>query len=575
MGGKLFPVATGLWAASLVISPPIGISGIVFPFLFAILMGAFLVYYENPELLILFSLSLLLGVCSYFANRLVLALFFIASSVSFFLAPLIESELRAAISFVLSINCASLLANELIARTYPYLLPPELALMISLAVFRLLSRKVFRKRKAGSSAHNHSETPLQQASQSSVQQATELIDALIRSIATGEVSFSELSRLWTFEDREQPEDSMDSEQSGDQTGSQSEPPAEETPPQPGTYTNQHVARIHAGFVRPHITKDEFLRAIECLLQRLDAAADTPSVSFMDGNREALSDSYDVLRRVSLAEHTLNVVSEMHSLVRETFPDSWQITWPSAVTVAIGHDLGKAGVQQQGYTVYGEHQVQSAEIVFECTKNLQTQKLLSDVVRFHHGNTPDHLKDERLLELLKKADSAARRNEMAEAMGGMGSWKDVDIEDLCGVLLKLIEQEIKAGDPKRFSLCVDPEKGLVFITPALFIAALRDHTKTKNIFWPELLSRDETEVARACSELMKGKFSPAGLLPSGSFSPPAGGFYRFRRVELSGRGCGVRPFVILILSSFCRYAKAEPHQLVQLFRNSRLGEIAVS
>jgi hypothetical protein len=341
------------------------------------------------------------------------------------------------------------------------------------------------------------------------------------------------------------------------------------------YANEYVEKIYTEYVRPHVAKPEVLGAIDCLLRRLDAASDTPSVSFMDGEREGADDSYDVLRQVTLAEHTLHVVSEMHSLVKETFPDSWKISWPSAAIVAIGHDLGKAGVQQQGYTVYGEHQVQSAEIVFECTKDLQTRKLLSDVVRFHHGNTPDHLRDERLLDLLKRADSLARKKEMAEKLGSMGSWKDVDVKELCTLLAGQIEKEIKEGDPKRFSVFVDLERGLLFIVPALFVSTLREYTKQKNIFWPEIASRDEKEVARGCSELIRGRLSPAGLIPSGEFSPPGDGFYRFRRVELSGRPKGTRPFVILMLAGFCKYAGRTPSELTALFRTSHFSKITVS
>jgi len=47
------------------------------------------------------------------------------------------------------------------------------------------------------------------------------------------------------------------------------------------------------------------------------------------------------------------------------------------------------------------------------------------------------------------------------------------------------------------------------------------------------------------------------------------------VELSGRPKGTRPFVILMLAGFCKYAGRTPSELTALFRTSHFSKITVS
>jgi len=148
-----------------------------------------------------------------------------------------------------------------------------------------------------------------------------------------------------------------------------------------------------------------------LLQMLDKEGDCPSVVNVADDVEASWDSntYTLLGKTTLLDHTLNVAGKTISLLIEA--EAMHVI-PDALIAALGHDLGKLpSVKGYLYSI-GDHPLASGRVLaeFESFKHLAKKEDISRAIKLHHKR-PEGL----LGKSLKKADQLARQKELEQAV----------------------------------------------------------------------------------------------------------------------------------------------------------------
>lgn len=182
------------------------------------------------------------------------------------------------------------------------------------------------------------------------------------------------------------------------------------------YTFQHQRVVD--FTTKHIEqaswfRNALLQKEVCyqLLQLLDKEGDCPSVVNVADDVEASWDSntYTLLGKTTLLDHTLNVAGETVNLLLEA--DAMHVI-PDALIAALGHDLGKLpSIKGYSYSI-GEHPLASGRVLarFESFKQLTKKEEISRAIKLHHKR-PEGL----LGKTLKKADQLARQKELEQAV----------------------------------------------------------------------------------------------------------------------------------------------------------------
>ena len=384
------------------------------------------------------------------------------------------------------------------------------------------------------------------------------------------ITLTELATIWTEENRQDGEENSKRLPVKAEEDRKKQPALEK---EEVHFKNSFVQQIYSRYFQL-LPSSEMKNVLLRLLLRLDEVADVPSVSTPDETGEYPENTYQLLSTVSLAEHTLNVCNEMIELLRDRYRDTWQVTLPRALLVCVAHDLGKAQKEEGQVLFYGEHAQRSASLFREIADGIEDADSLSDAIAFHHGKVPETVKENQLLFLLREADQRARRKEIEERKGKLLDWRKIDVRELCSALRERIEEEIVRGDVKACPVVVSAREGILFIILALFTHTVQELCREKQIFWPEIFSKDESEVAKAYVRFFREILSPANLIPAGKWAPPQGGFYRFYPVKAGRRNLGTRPFVVFILSTFCNLSGTDLHTFVRQFNESALSQIRI-
>jgi len=144
-----------------------------------------------------------------------------------------------------------------------------------------------------------------------------------------------------------------------------------------------------------------------ILRILDREGSCPSVVNAAGDVEGSWDTntFTLLSRVTLTDHTLNVADEMIHLLVEA---GAQHVIPDGLIAALGHDLGKLESVRGYLYSLGEHPLTAGRVLAGVSgfKNLARKDEISRAIKFHH-KMPEGL----IGKLLKKADQAARQKEL--------------------------------------------------------------------------------------------------------------------------------------------------------------------
>lgn len=122
-----------------------------------------------------------------------------------------------------------------------------------------------------------------------------------------------------------------------------------------------------------------------------------------------SNTYTLLGKTSLLDHTLNVALEAIKLLHK---DDANHVIPDTLVAALGHDLGKIPSIKGHLYSLGEHPLAAGRVLAEISsfKQLTRKEEISRAIKLHHKR-PEGL----LGKTLKKADQLARQKELERAV----------------------------------------------------------------------------------------------------------------------------------------------------------------
>jgi hypothetical protein len=148
-----------------------------------------------------------------------------------------------------------------------------------------------------------------------------------------------------------------------------------------------------------------------ILKLLDQEGNCPSVVNLKGDVEGSWDenTYQILARTTLLDHSLNVAEQAIKLLSES--ESFHVI-PDTVVAALGHDLGKLESSRGYLYSVGEHPLTAGRPLGKIEEFLKLPRKneIERAIKLHHKR-PEGL----LGKTLKKADQLARQKELEETV----------------------------------------------------------------------------------------------------------------------------------------------------------------
>jgi hypothetical protein len=308
-------------------------------------------------------------------------------------------------------------------------------------------------------------------------------------------------------------------------------------------------RVHT-FYQKHIAPYQkileatgYLKPATALLTLLDQHGDCPSVVKItqDHEYQSLQNVYDLLSKITLLDHCLNVAEQMIVEVAKAKTKDPEMIMGKIMVTALGHDIGKIPdlIDTDSYRK-GDHPYISYLVLKKAifTENSPQHEDILNAVKSHHypireGFTHD----------LRKADQAAREME-AEKLSLQGesitdlvktiheqqvesqpleqnkgskekgaspqtidlSWMDLD------EFLSLIEPEINRVENESYFKAFSMNNGLVYLMLSLVSDTVIEMAKCHN-HNEVLINIDSTEKKRSLEFTVKTMLAEKGLIPS--------------------------------------------------------------
>ena len=235
----------------------------------------------------------------------------------------------------------------------------------------------------------------------------------------------------------------------------------------------HHARIEAfyrQYVAPHgmlLEHAGHLGSINTLLTLLDQYGDCPSVVKMEGDTEyqQIRNSYDLLAKITLLDHSLNVAEQMVQAVLQARAKDPELLIGRILVAALGHDVGKIPdlIETRKYSK-GDHPYLSYLILKMTifTDNFPQQQNILQAVREHHYPIKEGFAFD-----LRMADQAAREME-TEQLSLQG-------EATAGLIHRIQEQKMSEAKPDNQKQGATPQLlDLSWLGPDEFLAAVEPH-----------------------------------------------------------------------------------------------------
>jgi len=310
------------------------------------------------------------------------------------------------------------------------------------------------------------------------------------------------------------------------------------------------SRINA-FYQKHVAPFEkilgtsgYLKSVSTLLAILDAHGDCPSVVRIQQDHEyhALQNVYDLLSRISLLDHSLNVAEQMIADVARSKTRDPEMIMGKILVAALGHDIGKIPDLMEGENYRkGDHPYISYLVLKNAifTETSPQHEDILSAVKSHHFQIREGFTHD-----LRKADQAARERE-AEQLSLKGkstselvqmihdqkcpeiltpthnketkskgeipetidlSWLDLD------EFLALIEPGINQVENNSYFKAFSMNNGLVYLMlnlvseTVLILAKRHNHLEV-------LVNADTTEKKRSLEFTVKTLLADKGYIPS--------------------------------------------------------------
>jgi len=249
------------------------------------------------------------------------------------------------------------------------------------------------------------------------------------------------------------------------------------------FSSKDISEFYRSTLAPYVetamysaTIGPALDAIIKVLLILDQEGDCPSVVDAKGDPEQddYGSYFDLLRKVSLRVHSLNVAQEAVTGLNNSGYKEPELILGRVLVVALAHDLGKIPKFRQG-TGYalGSHPSVSVAVVDPLLTEVANKEEILKAIRDHHHTGSNNM----LVQIIREADRRAREKEIAAMTGKavvdskMLGWLDP------AEVLSEIEKAINVADASgAFEAFTD--KDVVYVQPAFISRVIMD-LATKN------------------------------------------------------------------------------------------------
>ena len=307
----------------------------------------------------------------------------------------------------------------------------------------------------------------------------------------------------------------------------------------------------------------YLSPVNSLLSLLDTHGDCPSVIQREQDHEyqAVANVYDLLAKITLLDHSLNVAEQMISSVARAKTRDPEMLMGKILVTALGHDIGKIPGLMDGQPARkGDHPY----ISYLVLKNViltdvspQHEEILT-AVKSHHFQVQEGFTHE-----LRKADQAAREMEaeMLSMKGESGSelmriiqekqlsesesitpdkkekkkGKIPDLLDLSWLDLdeffRRIEPEINRVENSGYFTAFSMNNGLVYLMLSL-VSEIVIHLAKQTNHLEILVDADSKEKKRSIEYTIKTMLAEKDLIPS--FIGQGFSGARFALIDADGR-----------------------------------------
>ncbi len=232
-----------------------------------------------------------------------------------------------------------------------------------------------------------------------------------------EIALEELSKIWRIECYES-EESMKKheEEIAEKVKAEIiENLPEETAAQNIAFQNIRLQSFYEKYIKGKKSiKPEAYDVIVEIMKLLDEKGSCPSVvqnpvsgDSDDIRRQKIKNEYDLLSKVTLLDHSLNVAEELLSAHKYSYT-----TMARDIIAALGHDLGKIPEFHNNKYATGDHPTISLLILSQITgfKGLPCVESVKDAIKRHHKSPQQAFSRD-----LKSADQRAREKELETLM----------------------------------------------------------------------------------------------------------------------------------------------------------------
>ncbi len=209
----------------------------------------------------------------------------------------------------------------------------------------------------------------------------------LRAQETGEIQVEELSSLWVEEEKTE-------------AGQEKE----------YFFNNEKIQEFFTKYIgKAPWFREAPLQKEVCyqILLILEREGDCSSVVNVVGDKESTWDSntYSLLGKTTLLEHTIHVAEKVVALLKE---EDAAYAVPNTMIAALGHDIGKIPSCREDLYSMGEHPLTAGTVLagIEEFDQLKRKDEILRAIKLHHKE-PEGL----LGETLKKADQKARQKEL--------------------------------------------------------------------------------------------------------------------------------------------------------------------
>lgn len=256
-------------------------------------------------------------------------------------------------------------------------------------------------------------------------------------------------------------------------------------------------------------------------------AGAPSVAGKDpSDASRPGNQYDLLMRISLLEHSVDVAEKAIEIAKRKLPDGWRAVVARLVLCALAHDLGKLpSISGDNYTTAG-HPLHSAGFLGKLLKNHPWREDMTEIVKRHHERLNEKTPIE--LRILILADKEAREEEVEKLSGVVGKPagsvvivrpeaegppetrsipEGFPVERILKRVLPLVNRVLENGAFVAFS---QPD-GVVYVQAETLHAAISEVAREAG-FTDEFFHSTEKPVKKSCLQSFYHEFRRRGWVP---------------------------------------------------------------